>query len=531
MSPSDQVQRAHWGDFQGLRLAGLVRLSFELDHDDPQVVPIRGRDIRGRDEQEKDCRTYVESRGGSYVHTYVEPHTSAWKRKRVRLPDGRTGYRVIRPVFEAALEDLKRGKTPDGEPLDGLVVYDIDRLTRDNRHLEDAIEVVEHFGRPIIDITGTLDLLTDNGRTVARIVVATNNKQSADTARRVKRKHRALELAGIPTGGRRPFGWNDDKRTLRVPEAELIREAAQRIIKGAPLASVAVDWNNQAVTTALGNRWTNGSVKTVFRNPRLCGYRSRNVHEIDPDTGRQTIHVEIVRDADGNPVIGQFDPILTVAEWEAVTAILGNRTIASRGKNTRTYLLTGTLRCGKPECNARLRALKAHASRVKTPGRFYYSCPAKSQRGCGGGVSIPGPETDKWISAAVITKYEQEAQRRDAATEPEPWPQQAELAEVQDDLRELSTARKERRISAQRYFAMLPDLEQQEHALLADRERWLAQTTAATTTHATIRQDWDDYPLAQKRALIEEALTAVVVYPANGRRGFHPDRVELIWRG
>ncbi|MFD5543061.1 recombinase family protein [Streptomyces sp. NPDC127079] len=98
------------------------------------------------------------------------------------------GYRVIRPVFEGALEDLNRGVAPNGERLDGLIVYDIDRLTRDNRRLEDAIEVMQNFGRPIIDITGTLDLLTDNGRTVARIVTATNNEQSADTARRVSRK-------------------------------------------------------------------------------------------------------------------------------------------------------------------------------------------------------------------------------------------------------------------------------------------------------------------------------------------------------
>jgi site-specific DNA recombinase len=65
----------------------------------------------------------------------------------------------------------------------GMRGHDIDRLTRDNRHLEDCIEVVQHLGWPIIDITDTLDLLTNNGRTIARILVATYNKQSADTAR------------------------------------------------------------------------------------------------------------------------------------------------------------------------------------------------------------------------------------------------------------------------------------------------------------------------------------------------------------
>ncbi|WP_308283682.1 recombinase family protein [Streptomyces glomeratus] len=136
----------------------------------PRWRPATGRDIGSREEQEKDARRFVESRGGRYVYTYEEPDTSAWKRKRVRQPDGTVAYRVIRPVFEGALEDLKRGTTPDGQRLDGLIVYDIDRLTRGNRHLEDAIEVVENFRRPIIDITSTLDLLTDNGRIVARLL-------------------------------------------------------------------------------------------------------------------------------------------------------------------------------------------------------------------------------------------------------------------------------------------------------------------------------------------------------------------------
>ncbi|MER6074169.1 recombinase family protein [Streptomyces sp. NPDC001817] len=117
--------------------------------DGPKWRPATGRDIKSREKQEKDGRRFVESRGGRHVHTYEEPDVSAWKRKRVRQPDGTVAYRVIRPVFEGALEDLKRGTTPDGQRLDGLIVYDIDRLTRDNRHLEDAIEVVENFRRPI----------------------------------------------------------------------------------------------------------------------------------------------------------------------------------------------------------------------------------------------------------------------------------------------------------------------------------------------------------------------------------------------
>ncbi|MGW7383574.1 hypothetical protein [Streptomyces sp. NPDC054794] len=67
-----------------------------------------GRDIKSTEEQERDGRQFVESRGGRYVYTYMEPDTSAWKRRRVRLPDGSIGYRVVRPVYEGALEDRSR---------------------------------------------------------------------------------------------------------------------------------------------------------------------------------------------------------------------------------------------------------------------------------------------------------------------------------------------------------------------------------------------------------------------------------------
>lgn len=127
---ADVVRRAHRGDLDGLNFAGLVRLSFELGYGAHRSAgPMTGRDINGRDEQEKAVRAYVEGRGGIYAHTYEEPDISAWGRKRVRLPDGRYGYRVIRPVLEGALDDLKAGKTADGRRLDGIIVADIDRLT------------------------------------------------------------------------------------------------------------------------------------------------------------------------------------------------------------------------------------------------------------------------------------------------------------------------------------------------------------------------------------------------------------------
>src|SRR4051794_10608359 len=102
---------------------------------------------RGVTRQAADTREVVEARGATLGVEQVENDTSAFKKRKVQVTDASgysyAGYRVIRPVWHAALQRLREGKA------DGLVVYDLDRLARDPRDLEDAIEVVEHYGKVI----------------------------------------------------------------------------------------------------------------------------------------------------------------------------------------------------------------------------------------------------------------------------------------------------------------------------------------------------------------------------------------------
>ncbi|MER5528723.1 recombinase family protein [Streptomyces sp. NPDC002677] len=535
------VQRAHWGNLEGQNWAGLARLSTEeaegelssdgtLDESRPRYMT--GRDIKSTEEQERDGRQFVETRGGRYVYTYMEPDTSAWKRRRVLLPDGSIGYRVVRPVYEGALEDLKHGKAPNGERVDGLIVYDIDRLTRDPRHLEDAIETVEHYHRPIIDITGTLDLLTDNGRAMARVVVAMANKQSADTARRVRRNHKARRDRGIPVGGTRPFGWQDDKRTLNPTEAKHIRDAAKRLMLGAEWHAVVADWNREGITTSKGNPWTWIGLRDMMRNPRLCGYRSHVVIEFDPESGREIRRLTIARDDEGKPVMGQWTPILEVSEWEAIQEIIGDGPMRGGGHNARVYLGSGTLRCGKDDCGSLLRAMKAAPSRGKPEGYFYYVCPAKTTgKGCGG-VKVPGPETDELIRKLVITKYEEEADKRQAVKAPQEWPKAEELKIIGEDIDDLKAARRARKISAERYYADLAEFEADEQRLKRERNAWRRQTLAGEGEPVDIAKEWDrdGITLAERRSYVARTLTALVVLSVgSGRRVPLRDRMLPVY--
>ncbi len=500
-------------DLGGALTGRYTRISDDTEHD-----------AKGVGRQEEDETAYITAAGGVPGPVYEENDTSAYRKKRVVLPDGTVAWRVMRPVWQRMLGDLRAGV------IQAACVADLDRLARDPRDLEDAIELVEHFRRPIVGVTGGFDLMTDNGRFAARILVAQANKASADTARRVARKHLELQQDGVPTGSRRPFGWAEDKRTVEPGEAAEIRRAADRIVSGWPAAAVVVDLNTRAVATSQGKRWLQSTLVQMLRNPRLAGLRARTVSEIDPASGSRHRYREVVLRPDGSPVVGQWQPILTVDEWEAVLAVIGPRSQAAPGRNARHYLLTGICRCG--ECGSRMRGL-SNASRphqdTRNVAAFVYGCPSRAQGGCGR-VTRNGPLVDRHVTEAIFAKIELEMS--DAVAELPPWDQQAGYDAVTADIAELTAAWKSqpKRISSARYFALLPELEAAEKELLADRARHAAAVERARQTPADVRGEWAGYPLARKRAVVEEHLSAVVIHKAV-RKGaaFDPDLLELVW--
>src|SRR6266511_4162905 len=111
---------------------------------------------------------------------------------------------------------------------DTLLVVDLDRLTRDPRDLEDAIELVEHFGAVGVDVSGALDLSTDHGILLARMMVAHANLSSRDTSRRIRRAIAEYAGAVRPHLGSRAFGSAVDGVT-GAAEAELVAEACRRM--------------------------------------------------------------------------------------------------------------------------------------------------------------------------------------------------------------------------------------------------------------------------------------------------------------
>lgn len=113
-----------------LRYGGDVRISDDEWVKDPRTGEMRLSE-KGITRQKEDITGLAGRLGVVVSEWYSENDTTAFKKRRIVLPNGRSVWRVYRPEFRQMLADYEDGK------IDGIIFYDIDRLARQPRDLED----------------------------------------------------------------------------------------------------------------------------------------------------------------------------------------------------------------------------------------------------------------------------------------------------------------------------------------------------------------------------------------------------------
>ncbi|MFF5004779.1 recombinase family protein [Streptomyces phaeochromogenes] len=518
------IERVQRRNLTGLKFAGLVRLSFELLADTDYTGPIlTGNDINNREEQERLTRECIERLGGTYVGTYNEPDTSAWKKKRIKQPDGSYKYRVIRPVLYGALDDLKASRSVSGHfipaegfdkntQIDGIVVLDLDRLTRDQRTLEDIIEVAENYTRPFIDITGTLDLLTENGRDNARMLVTMAGKQSSATSRRGKQSHLSRAMRGIPVGGNRPFGWAEDKRTLVYREAIQIRAAARLLLAGVGASTIVRKWNETGRVTTKGNPWRRRTFALMMISPRMVGWRVYGSQS-------KPLHERYLTDESGQPVKGQYPAILDEKTWRDVVYLLAGPDRPKQNQpnaGKASQMLSTIIRCGN--CGKKLTV------QPKPVERFDYACKSPAAGGCGK-VCGSGIAIDGLVTELIFARLENQTVIATATA----W-------QGEDDLKQLNTTKdnllaqfKENNDMGKYIWPEVRKVETDIAELMKERAAYVRST--ATPKSTNIRESWPTLIVDQRRAIAAENFEAVILQPATkGSNRFNPERLVVVPR-
>jgi site-specific DNA recombinase len=463
------------------------------------VAPIRvGKYLRisldlqgigaGIERQAQDTDALAARRGWVGEH-YIDNNVSAYDRK------------TKRPEFLRLVADLKAGR------IQGVVVYDIDRLARQPVDLEMLVTLYEAAKGSLVFATcqGDLDLSTDNGVFMARTFVNVANKSSADTARRVARSHLQRAQQGVSSGGNRPFGWADDRLALDPVESALLRKAVDDVIAGVSLHAIIREWNEAGVMTANGYRWKRTTLlRGLMLSPRMAGYR---VHQGG-----------IAHSVDGQPVKGKHEPMISVEKWETLRAFLTDpaRNVAAIAHpGARKYLLAGLLRCGR--CSEPM-----YGNALTRLDSYFYSC----RLGCRSN-NITGPLTDETVTSLYKQAIAKNAER--AAVERGPWPGGDALADIETRTGELMALFNDKLINGTQLRDGLAPLKRERVTLEEDRDKWRRQSG---TVNVDILRDWDRFSVEQQRVFLQRHLFAVVVQirPRQpGRAKFDPGRIALAW--
>ncbi|MFI9809591.1 recombinase family protein [Streptomyces sp. NPDC052301] len=459
-------------------------------------------DTLGVARQQQDCERLADLRSWQAVKVYEDNDVSAFKRN------------VVRDEFELMLKDLRAGL------IDGIVAYDLDRLARQPRDLERLIEIFDE--RPRLEfatVTNDINVGTPDGRTMARIMVAFANKSSHDASRRITRKHLELAQQGKDSGGPAPYGWRKADRTKVDPEAaKAIREAQREILAGVRIGTIRTRWQEQG----LGNpragtkRMAHHHVEHILTSPRLVGYR--------------TYHGEILYGIDGQPVMGEWEPINTLEEWEAVCAAVAERKQKHPGKSlARKYLLSGIARCGL--CKTKIRGqVNPRWKPESKAARFTYQCSVVNG-GCGK-VGRTGEPVDRLIAQLVL-----EEQRARASVTGVPvdqrWPKETELEQVNDDIAQLVEAERTKQITVATLLQLLPAKERARDELKLERARFYKEQKQAEAKGETANLTAEEFfglPIERQQEIVLHSLSAVIIHPAGrGSRKFDPSLIEPVW--
>ncbi|MEP6761661.1 MAG: recombinase family protein [Sporichthyaceae bacterium] len=287
--------------------------------------------------QETDCRALAERRGWPVAQLYVDNDTSAFSGK-------------ARPAYKRLLEDIRTGR------IDGVIAWHGDRLHRSPTELERFIDLIEATGCQVETVqSGPIDLATPSGRLNARVVGAFARYESEHKSARVRRKLEQNAIDGKHHGGSRPYGWRDDRITVRLDEAAVVRTAADLLVAGNSVKAIVRALNNVGARNTRGGAWRDVTVRSMLLRPRNAGLRQHHGEVIGP---------------------GQWEPILDRDQWERVRVNLTDPARRTNpGSAARVHLLTGGIGlCGV--CGAPLRIGKGKA--YKGVSKDVYRCSARS---------------------------------------------------------------------------------------------------------------------------------------------------------
>lgn len=448
--------------------------------------------------QKADCLAYAKRVKLDVLEIIEDNDTSAYNRKKPRK-----GWNRVKELVQS------------GE-VDSILVWHTDRLYRHPSDLEEIIEMVDGRDLTIHTVTsGELDLNTATGRMVARLLGSVARNEVEHKSERQCRKHLDIAQNGKWHGGIVPTGYrrteNKGELVIDEPIAVLIREAAQRILKGHSLAATTRWYREQT-----GREIKPGTLKDILTGPTVAGLRMHVPQGDRNRWARERAVGNVSGDLPSKMGIYEatWDAILDRQAWHDLRSILLDPKRRNQGKRPEKSLLSGLLRCG-------------HCDKPLNYSALTYKC-SQNAGGCGRlGISTRAIErhvldlieeliriSDIKIPAAVVHPK----------TDQPDW--DSKRAELLDLFREGIVTRTE-------LTRQLKQIESRLTEARAAEDKYRREEVQVQQILSAI-QEWETAELPQRRGVIAALIESIVIRPAEKGPGSGPklrtDRADVRWR-
>lgn len=341
-------------------------------------------DPDGIDRQLPRIRKLANDRGWTIVDEYVDDGFSASKSRGPKSSWARM----------LADADADAGK------IDTVIGVDLDRLLRS---LQDLLVLIEH-NLMAVTVSGDIDLSTADGEFRATMLAAIARFEVRRKAERQSRAQLQRAMQGRAPKGVRPLGYATSGDIIEG-EAAAVHEMFRlfSIDDGPSIASIAkglsgvvadnvpaslphLPKRNRTMAIERNERlvangedpvpvppdgpWDSSTVLGVLRNPRYAGYSVYTDRNARAENKRRTWYAQIVRDEDGDPIMGQWTPIVEPDVWWTVQERLNapERITNRTGSTARKHIGSGLFLCGICQ-----NPVKAHSLRYRCEGHIMRS--------------------------------------------------------------------------------------------------------------------------------------------------------------
>lgn len=490
------------------------------------------------DRQREDCENLARFRRWEVVETYVDQSKSA------------TDRTAIRPDYDRMVADYQYGR------FDAIICYDLDRLTRQPRQLEDWIDAAELRGLALVTANGDADLSTDGGRMYARIKAAVARAEMERKSARQSAAQRQRAMQGRAPKGMRPLGYAVDGEVIpheaeavkaiydlftRIEHPESLRSLARALsgsekIEGlSPLPkhthTVSVERAAAREKQGLEPRpvvedgpWSPSTVLGILRNPRYAALSTYTPKFAQADGKRRRMwKAQILRDDAGEPIRGQWERIVSDETWWKAQQVLDDteRVTNTSGSTKRKHLGSGLYRCGY-----------ADEETGEVCGRKVTGAPRGYK--CAGHIVRSGAAIDDFVMT-VIAKRLARKDARAMVEIPDGGPHAAGIDSAISDQRarilraeadydaEIIEARDLKRVR-DAAEARIQELEAEK--LMQGRAGALSPILGVDDPAAAFREA----SLDLRRQTIDALATITLLPQPRGRKGFRTESVVVDWR-